>query len=181
MTVKNNGEVRLVRLGIEDKKYMECFYDWMAVEEHLERFTCREVSLRDKGEYIESMIRAIDSKSKLIYALVGLDGSILGRIVLFDYNPRNHSAEFGYYMPTVNRGKGLGSIMVRYFLRDVFSDLRLELNKVYATTALGNNASISLLEGFGFRLDGVMREHYWFRDSVEDQLHYSLLKREHEV
>ena len=33
-------------------------------------------------------------------------------------------------------------------------------------------------EHFNFNLDGVMREHYWFEDRVEDQLVYSLLSRE---
>ena len=68
--------------------------------------------------------------------------------------------------------------MVQDFLRTMFSDGVWSLHKLYATTASGNTASIRLLEGFRFHLDGTAREHYWFVTEVQDQLCYSLLARE---
>ena len=100
-------------------------------------------------------------------------------VTAFDYNPRNQSAEFGYYLPQTHRGEGYGSLLVKAFLNAMFQDDVWQLNKLYATTASGNIPSVTLLERLGFHLDGVIREHYWIAGHVQDQLHYSFLKREY--
>ncbi|PSR25071.1 MAG: hypothetical protein C7B46_20785 [Sulfobacillus benefaciens] len=68
--------------------------------------------------------------------------------------------------------------MVRLFLSMMFADPLWALHKRYATTASGNTVSSHLLASLGFDLDGVMREHYWFATEIQDQLCYSMLKRE---
>jgi RimJ/RimL family protein N-acetyltransferase len=83
-------------------------------------------------------------------------------------------------MPERYRGKGLGSIMLTMFLKAVFLDPVLNLNKVYATTSAGNHPSMRLLEKHGFHLDGRNREHYWIEEHRHDQMIYSLLRREWE-
>jgi len=101
----------------------------------------------------------------------------LGKVTLFDYNPRNHSKEVGYYIPPSFRGKGLGFIMLSSLLTRALSK-EGGLNKIYATTSSDNIQSIGLLEKAGFILDGRLREHYWIKDKTFDQLHYSILQRE---
>ena len=102
----------------------------------------------------------------------------LGKIKLFDYNSRNHSAEIGYYLPEHNRNKGLGRIILELFISISFADKDYNLNKLYATTSSNNISSIKLLEKCGFRLDGRLREHYWINESKYDQCVYSILKSE---
>lgn len=114
------------------------------------------------------MLKSIDIRKRNIY----------GKVSMFDYNPRNHSAEFGYYLPREYRGQGLGKVMIDSFLNRVFS--KLKLHKIYATTASSNTSSIRLLERFNFHLDGILRDHYWIGNDMHDQLHYSLLKKEWE-
>ena len=105
----------------------------------------------------------------------------VGKIGLFDYNPRNRSAEFGYYLPKSNRGAGNGSRMMKLFLKKAFADETLALHKLYATTSSGNAASNGLLQKFGFHLDGRLREHFFVGGEKYDQMIYSLLRTEWET
>lgn len=166
----------LLRLLSSD--LMHLLYEWRSSEENFGYFTCRPVhDLPSEAEFIEKLEKDIVLKIRQIFVIVK-DQEIskpFGRISLFDFNPRNHSAEFGYYIPTELRGKGIGQNMVRLLLERVF-DQENDLNKVYATTSSNNQPSIRLLERNGFKLDGRLREHYWIKGIRYDQLHYSMLR-----
>ncbi|NMP23686.1 GNAT family N-acetyltransferase [Sulfobacillus harzensis] len=155
-------------------------YRWDQEEIYRERFTCRPVSaLPDWDAFMESIVHRLRSDALRIFVLWDTTKKApIGRVTTFDHNPRNRSAEFGYYLPPVHRQHGYGREMVRRFLSVMFSDGIWRLHKLYATTASGNIPSIRLLEGLGFHLDGIMREHYWFETEVQDQRCYSLLARE---
>jgi Acetyltransferases, including N-acetylases of ribosomal proteins len=158
---------------------IELLYRWTAEEPEMERFTCRPVGVLTSPEaYAERTLTDIAEGKKRIYLLCEDGGTPLGKITLFDLNARNRSAEFGYYLPVQNRGRGLGAVMLQNFLNTVFSDEALCLNKLYATTASNNIPSVSLLKRHGFTLDGRMREHYWIGADQYDQLIFSMLKRE---
>lgn len=172
--MNNNYELVLLT-----EKYFKELYNWQIAETHFDYYTCRPVNLANSyNEYENKLKEPIHHKKT--YILISKDNPNvpLGKISLFNYNPRNHSAEFGYYMPESNRNNGLGSIMTKLFIDKVFRDTTLNLNKLYATTSSNNLASIKLLEKFNFRLDGRMREHYWIGESKYDQLIYSILKEE---
>lgn len=128
---------RLVSLS---QKHLATLYAWKKEEKNTELFTCRPVKdkLETFEEYCEGMIESISISKKKTFVLAGEDEIPLGRIVLFDYNPRNHSAEFGYYMPECNRALGIGSIMLSRFLDECFETGNLDLNKLYASTSSGN-------------------------------------------
>jgi RimJ/RimL family protein N-acetyltransferase len=75
--------------------------------------------------------------------------------------------------------KDLGVKMMQLFMKTMFNDPLWPIHKLYATTASGNSPSVKLLKISGFHLDGCIREHYWIRGVMEDQLHFSLLHREY--
>ena len=161
------------------KEHIKNLYDWYLNEENFEHFTCRPVKPKETYEkYCENLNNNIKNKNILIYTLIKSDSKPLGKITLFDYNIRNKSAEFGYYFPEESRGKGFGSILLKKFIKVVFSNEEYDLNKIYATTASNNIPSIKLLEKNGFSLDGTMREHYFIKGKKYNQLIYSLLKSE---
>lgn len=171
-----NNNYELVLLA---EKYFKELYNWATSEKHFDYYTCRPVNLSNSyDEYTAKLESSMQCKK--IYILISKNNTNipLGKISLFNYNSRNHSAEFGYYMPEPNRNKGLGSIMIKFFIDKAFKDTILNLNKLYATTSSNNLASIKLLEKFNFRLDGRMREHYWIGENKYDQLIYSILKNE---
>lgn len=156
-------------------------YNWNVQEEHFEWYTCRPLIVyKSFEEYANKTLKTISEGKQRIFVLVKKENCNipLGRIALFDFNSRNHSAEFGYYLPSKNREQGLGSIMAGQFIKNSFKDDKLNLNKIYATTCSNNIPSIKLLEKFRFKLDGRLREHYWINENKYDQLVYSILKSE---
>jgi len=167
----------LIRPGLEQ---LRTLYDWKAAESRRERFTCRPVKpLGPFDEYAAKLSSWLREPMNLLFALVA-SGSPepLGEVKGFDWNERNHSLEFGYYLPPGNRGKGYGRILARLFVERVFGDGEAGVNKLYATTSAENAPSIRTLEGLGFRLDGRNREHYWMDGERYDQCVYSLLVSE---
>ena len=174
----SNDDYKLISLT-EDQ--LPELFSWNINEKHFELYTCRPANLPQSfDEYARKTLKSISEEKTKIYILTkrGAENQPLGKITLFDFNPRNHSAEFGYYIPNCNRKKRLGITMLAQFIEKVFTDNKLNLNKVYATTSSHNILSIKLLEKFEFKLDGRLREHYWVNEDKYDQLNYSMLKDE---
>lgn len=176
---QSNGKYQLTLLK---EQHIETLYKWSVEEKHFEYYTCRPLKLSQSfEEYACKTLNAISEGKERIYVLIREENpnAPLGKVTLFDLNTRNHSAEFGYYFPSNNRGGGLGSIMLAKFIEASFKENELNLNKIYATTSSNNYPSIKLLEKYGFKLDGRLREHYWIDENKYDQLIYSLLRYEY--
>jgi len=171
-------DCKLIKIQKFDKKHLEEIYKWTKNEKNSELFTCRPVKkYYEFDTYYDNIIRIIN-KNIWLYGFF-IDNKLIGKIFYFDYNKRNRSVEFGYYLPEINRKKGYGSIMIEKFLKELFLDDKLGINKIYATTGSFNKASIKLLEKSNFILDGKLREHYWIGDAKYDQCIYSLLRKEY--
>lgn len=170
----------LIEITDTDTHIHRVLYRWDQEETDRSLFTCRPVQELPQWDiFMESLAHRLTRGSLRIFVLWDNQAKVpLGRVTVFDYNPRNHSAEFGYYLPPGNRHHGYGKAMLQRFVSFMFSDSIWPLNKLQATTASGNIPSTRLLQGLGFHLDGVMREHYWFSSIVQDQHCYSLLERE---
>ena len=169
------------QLNLLTEEYIKDLYNWNITEKHFQQYTCHPLKLqRSYDEFAKIMMDSIESITEKNYILVKTNNCMvpLGKIRLFAYNSRNHSAEFGYYLPEHNRNMGLGSIILEQFINISFADNDFKLNKLYATTASNNIPSIKLLEKYGFILDGRLREHYWINESKYDQCVYSILKSE---
>lgn len=180
MIEESTRRYSLVRISQDSTEYIKTLYKWQCNEKHREYYTCR--PLKDILSYDEylTFIKNHIEKGIRFYVLVDEENHhiVYGKITMFDYNQRNRSAEFGYYIPEENRGKGIGKIMIKQFLDTLFNDNTLYLHKLYATTASGNEPSIKILEWLSFNLDGRLREHYWVEGYIQDQLHYSILRKE---
>lgn len=162
---------------------LHILYDWDRSEPNREHFTCRPVKeIPEREEYCGRLENRIKNGELRIYIMTSCNAmEPLGRAVLFDFNPRNRSAEFGYYLPPVHRGKGFGKLMIELLCHEIFETDALKLNKIYATTASSNLRSVRLLECLGFHLDGRLREHYWIDGERFDQLNYSMLRTDWEI
>lgn len=169
---------RLVPLAVE---HIGLLHRWYTAEEHMAFYTCRPTHKPGPiEEYREKWRKHLNGSSMKYFLLFSGDEPV-GKIGLFDYNPRNRSAEIGYYLPESNRGTGNGSRMMELFLKEAFGDEMLALHKLYATTSSGNAASNRLLQKFGFHLDGRLREHFFVDGEKYDQMIYSLLRTEWET
>ena len=89
------------------------FYEWDRTKKDREFYTCRPLhQLLPFEEYKQNHISAISRGIKEVFVLIK-DCDIanpLGKVTLFDYNPRNHSKEVGYYIPPNFRGKGFSYV-----------------------------------------------------------------------
>lgn len=161
--------------------YLPEIYRWSQSETEREYYTCRPIKkLAAYEKYSEFIIQEIQNGLIQYVLIQEVAGIPVGKITLFDYNPRNYSAELGYYVSQKFRNQGYGTILLNLFLEQAFQNTDLKLNKVYATVSSRNQSSIKLLDKFDFKFEGAIREHYWFDDgTVCDQHHYSLLKREY--
>jgi len=171
----------LYKIIVPEEKHLAEMYSWNAEEKNFIQFTCRPLGmLKTYAEYRDMTLNSVKEWKDRLFVLVKKDeqDTPLGRIKLFDYNPRNHSSEFGYYIPEKSRKVGLGGIMINLFLTNSFNDKDINLNKLYATTASNNHPSIKVLEKAGFKLEGRLKEHYWINDYKFDQLVYSMLRKE---
>lgn len=186
MKEKEKKTDSLVFVKTDDKELIKQMYKWQIAEDEKEMMCCTWLPENQTQEYSEEkfeiFFNSLKSKlgSQVNYAILKNNDSdeYLGWINSFNYNPRNFSIEISYYFPKENRRKGYGKIMMSLFLKTMFNFEKMNLNKIYAETYKGNIGSKKLLEQFGFHLDGMMREHYWFDNGKlkYDQLVYSLLR-----
>lgn len=142
-----------------------------------ERYTCRPLRHLADNEFLARRKTAMQRGSEVRLAIrLKESGDVVGRILLFDFNPRNRSVEIGYYTRRSHRRRGHAREALELILQILFA--RCELNKVYAQTAETNRASIGLLASLGFSLDGVLREHHEIDGRLFNDHVYSLLCRE---
>lgn len=170
------GPVCLDRISLEGLMALRLHED----AEGFGALTCRPLQSRTEGEKRALYAAALDDPGKLLCG-VYLSGRLepVGKLTAFDFNPRNHSAEIGYYLSPAFRGRGYLHAALEAFCSLLLGDLRL--NKVYAQTGSFNAPSIALLERCGFRRDGVLRAHHEQGGVLLDDYLYSLLREEYEV
>ena len=143
------------------------FKKWSQFD-RLEELTCRPVV---KGKRI--------SKSNEVHYLsffTGKDEKPAGKFMYFDINTRNKSCEFGYVIDPVRRNTGLGKKMLAECINYLFKNT--DLNKIYCQTASFNTPSVKLLEGLGFKRDGILRRHHELDGKLWDDYIYSVLRSE---
>jgi len=89
----------------------------------------------------------------------------------------HNRAELGYkFFDDSAKGKGWMSEVVAIVIQYGFDVMKL--HRIEAMVGENNNASLRILEKFGFQYEGRLREHY-LRDAVyEDSLVFSLLRGE---
>lgn len=134
----------------------------------LEERTCRPVANGIR-------LPPTDHKVNLVFFEEGTHEAV-GRVQCFDFNSRNRSAEFGYCVNPLFRGRGVGSRMLTMAITALFD--REGLNKLYCQTAEFNIASVRLLERLGMHRDGILREHHELDGKLWDDFVYSILQHE---
>lgn len=143
----------------------------------MERMTCRPVTRRPDEEIGDFFRSRLDDPCSVLCGIYQEGPLPVGKITASDYNPRNGSAEIGYYLLPDYRGRGLMRWSVSALCGLLFE--RAGLRKVYAQTGSFNEASVRLLRGLGFHLDGVLREHHELNGEFLDDCVFSLLRREY--
>ena len=176
-------QLSLVFLRNNDREMLKQLYIWQISETDKNSMACtfgpptQEYEEENFEKYYNGMK---SSYTNYVFLQNTETKELLGFLSSQKFNTRNRSMELSYYFPKGNREKGYGTELMSLFLDKMFNFEKINLNKVYAETYEGNIRSKKLLEHFGFKVDGVMREHYWFDGGKikYNQLIFSLLRSE---
>ena len=145
------------------------FAEWGNAE-RLDEKTCRPIVAGKR-------VSASTFVGVLTFSMDGYD-ELVGKFLYFDYNSRNHSCEFGYSLNPKYRGRGLGAKLVKSGIDYLFTDVTMNLNKIYCQTGEFNISSFKILENSGLKKDGVLREHHELDGKLWDDFIFSILRSE---
>lgn len=81
---------------------------------------------------------------------------MIGAVGFNNYDRVHRKAEIGYWLPPQYRGRGYASEALTEVLKTAFTSLRL--HRIEAYVEGGNDASVRMLERFGFTHEGCLRE-----------------------
>lgn len=110
--------------------------------------------------------------------MVEADGEIIGHCGIDDIDSHDQRAEIFFLIGIEDaRGKGIGKEIGRLLLENAFR--KMDLNSLYATAAVENEASIRILEHLGFKRIGIRREYNKIGDKFVDEVLFDMLKEEY--
>lgn len=102
---------------------------------------------------------------------------VMGDCGFHTWFPDHFRAEIGYgLIQEADRRKGYMTEAIREVLNYGFTVMNL--NRVEALIAPGNIASLKVIESMGFKQEGILREHYFTNNRLEDSVLFALLKSE---
>lgn len=106
------------------------------------------------------------------------DGArVIGTCALFHLDVDNRRAEVGFALGRPWWGRGLMGEGLTVLLDFAFGPLGLR--RLEADVDPRNQASIKLLEGLGFRREGILRERWNVGGELQDAAYYGLLARDY--
>jgi RimJ/RimL family protein N-acetyltransferase len=107
---------------------------------------------------------------------IALESHLVGSVSLKNISHSMAYAEIGYGVAQAHHRRGIATAAVGLLMRKVFTETALR--KLMAFVHDKNQASRRVLEKLGFRKEGLLLEHYLINGRPENEILYSLLKRE---
>lgn len=134
-------------------------------EDSEDLFNMSEVWLYPKG-----------TPTQMIFAIKKND-SLIGELKLRNIRWFNRKAELSIILKKDEQKKGIGTEIVEKIIEYAF--VKMNFHRLEAEVIETNTSSIKLLEKFGFRKEGVLREAKYQNGKFIDIYRYGLLKTEY--
>ena len=112
------------------------------------------LSQADLREYVASSTGDIYRDGQL-RLMIDEDGSTMGCIDLFDFDPRNRKAAIGMYIAPHARGRGIGTKAVKLIEEYAFGFLKLRM--LYAIIATKNTACSTIYKKEGYEPSSILK------------------------
>ena len=112
------------------------------------------LSQADLREYVASSTEDIYRDGQL-RLMIDEDGSTMGCIDLFDFDPRNRKAAIGMYIAPHARGRGIGTKAVKLIEEYAFGFLKLRM--LYAIIATKNTACSTIYKKEGYEPSSILK------------------------
>lgn len=105
-------------------------------------------------------------------------GNYIGGCGINRFEPERHAAVIGYEFCRAYWGKGYATEAIASVIKFIFSNsCPSTVNRIEAYTMKGNLASEALLLKLGFRAEGILREHSFWKGRYHDLTLFALLKK----
>ena len=144
------------------------------------------LGLANTAEYKEAKRRFDEGTTtyftsfKNFHLLDKSSNSVIGCCDFHTWVPTHQRAEIGYTMTSeAHKNKGLMTEALRAVL--TFGFEHMGLYRVEALASPRNVPSLQLLKRYGFKKEGLLRNHYMVNDVLEDSVLFSLLRPEFEA
>jgi len=129
------------------------------------------------GDLLQHAINSRSADKILCWAIADRGNDrLIGSLTLFNINRAQGRADIGYALHSRQWGKGYAKEALRPVLDYVFDTLKLR--RVEADIDPRNTSSCKLVEGLGFRHEGLLRERWLVDDALQDSAIYGLLARD---
>ena len=148
--------------------------DWELVKNIPQRFRFPFNTAKEK-EHINNLYKSSDN---IVLAIIyKSEEKFIGTTGFGDINPVNRTAVFGLVIGDKNyRNKGLGTEILNLMLKYGFNILNF--NRIYLEVNADNIPAIKLYEKAGFKIEGCLRQDYYFDGEYKDKLIMGILKGE---
>lgn len=129
-------------------------------------------------DFIEETHRGFEDGRLLEWGIIERETDrLIGTCAYASWDKKHRRAEIGFALHRRWWGKGLMKELLSVFIPFGFNEL--ELHRIEADVDPRNIASIKLLEYFGFKKEGCLRERYHLNGELQDAIFYGLLKNEY--
>ena len=163
-----NMKLKLLQVNDVTQKYVSWFSNHEVIKYSDNQYL--NFTLQGQKEYVKKCI--IDKQISL-YG-VFFKNEHIGNVILKGIFSKHKRAEIGYVIGEKKYwGKGLGQLAIKLIVAKAKDEYKL--NKLFASTAIGNIASIKVLEKNNFTLEGRKIKHLFYNNKFYDQLDYGLL------
>lgn len=127
-------------------------------------------------EHLRWFSHAIKDESRK-YWIIQCDGRDVGLVNIYGIDKVNHRCQWAFYIAEMNlRGKGVGSYVEYSILDFVFTEL--ELNKLGCEVFVFNEPVRRMHQKFGFKEEGVLRQHIFKAGKFQDVSVLGILQHE---
>jgi len=132
-----------------------------------------------KHEMREWYKRNQSDKNQILWGIYEVQKrSLIGIVRLMFIDWISKTAEFGIYIgDRTHTGKGIGKEVLKLVLDFSFYDINL--HRVHLKVNESNTKAINLYKAYGFRKEGILREHFWLNGKYENIIIMGLLENEH--
>ena len=134
-------------------------------------YTTHLISQEEHEAYFE---RVKTDPSKAYFICEDEAGEPLGVVNFVDIDARNRSAFWGFYAGVTRRG--VGSQMEYLALEHAFESLGL--HKLNGEVLASNRPVVEFHQKFGFKIEGVLREHHLTPEGYMDVIRIAMLEDE---
>jgi ribosomal-protein-alanine N-acetyltransferase len=163
------------------EKDCDAFFEIFSDAQTLEYWSDGPIKKRDEAhELVRQEIKNARSENCINWGIALPDTDFLiGKFTLFNFHAQNRRAEVGYVLNRAHWGKGYMTCVMERVLEFAFTEL--SLHRLEADTDPHNEASLGLLQKFGFKREGYFRERWYVHEKWLDSVMLGLLKKEYEA